>query len=245
MPENEAGTQTTNTDGQQAPQNNSTAGQQTQAPAGQEQAPTKVTIGGVEVDVAQLVADNERYKREADQARVNAKAQVAKDAQKKQLLSVAELAGIKIEDPEAETIETLTQKLAGKATQGDQSAEQIAQAKRDAALVQAAWEAGAPADKATYLRFLASQDPELAKLDPSAADYQTSVNTRVKALVDADPIFKATPGGTTKSGAESFGGAGGPETVTQDVFDKMTIQEQTNLFRTNPDLFRRLSGQAA
>ncbi|QGH80667.1 scaffolding protein [Microbacterium phage Zanella] len=204
-------------------------------------APTKVTIDGKEVDVTQLLADNERFQREAENARVAAKAQVAKDAQKKQLLSVAELAGIKIENPDEETIESLTAKLAGKATAGDQNSAEAIKAKRDAAVVQAAWKAGAPADKAAYLNFLASTDAELAKLDPSAADYQTSVDTRIKALVDGDPIFKATPGGAGRSGAETFGGAGGPEVVTQEQFDAMNVQEQTKLYQTNPDLFRRLA----
>lgn len=206
-------------------------------------APTKVTIDGQEVDVTQLIADNAKFQREAENARVAAKAQVANDAKKAQLLSVAEIAGIKIEKPDEETIESLTQKLVGKATVGDQSTAEAVKAKRDAAVVQAAWKAGAPADKADYLNFKAATDPELAKLDPSSADYQTSVDARIKAIVDGDPIFKATPGGAGRSGAENFGGAGGPEVVTQEQFDGMSIQEQTNLYTKNPELFRRLSGQ--
>lgn len=216
----------------------------TQTPEGEQKLGTKVTIDGKEVDVAQLLADNAKYQREAEDARVAAKAKVANDAKKAQLLNVAELAGIKIEKPEEETIESLTQKLGAKINAGDQSSEQSIQAKREAALIEAAWKANAPADKAAYLKYLASSDAELAKLDPSAADYQTNVDARVKALVDADPIFKATPGGATKSGPEGFGGAASQPEVTQEVFDKMNIQEQTKLYQTNPDLFRRLTGQA-
>ncbi|WKW85403.1 scaffolding protein [Microbacterium phage Milani] len=202
----------------------------------------KVVIDGKEVDVAQLLADNAKFQREADAARVSAKAQVAKDAQKAQLLSVAKIAGIEIADEGAETIESLTEKLVGKATVGDQNTAEATKAKRDAAVVQAAWKAGAPADKADYLNFKAAQDPELAKLDPSAADYQTSVDARIKAIVDGDPIFKATPGGAGRSGAEGFSGAGGPEVVTQEAFDAMDVLEQTKLYQTNPELFRRLAG---
>ncbi|XAO35616.1 scaffolding protein [Microbacterium phage FireCastle] len=211
-------------------------------PAPAAPAPLTVTVDGKEVNVTELLADRERLTREADAARVAAKAKVAKDAQKAQLLSVAEIAGIKIEKPDDETIESLTEKLVGKATVGDQSSAEAVKAKRDAAVVSAAWKAGAPADKADYLNFKAAQDPELAKLDPSSADYQTSVDARIKAIVEGDPIFKATPGGAGRSGAETFGGAGGPEVVTQEAFDKMNVQEQTKLFQTNPDLFRRLAG---
>jgi hypothetical protein len=201
-----------------------------------------IEVDGKPVDVAKLLEDNARFQREAESARVNAKAKVAEDAKKDQLLSVAKLAGIEIKDPDAETVDTLTQKLAGQAASGGQNDEATNTARRQAALVTAAWKAGAPADKATYLGFLASQDQALQALDPNAADYQNSVDARIKAIVDADPIFKATPGGTSRSGSETFAGAGGTEAVTQESFDKMTIQEQTNLFRQNPDLFRRLAG---
>ena len=148
-----------------------------------------------------------------------------------------------IAEPDNETIGSLTEKLVGKAHIGDQSSAEAVKAKCDAAVVQAAWKAGAPADKADYLNFKAATDPELAKLDPSSADFQTSVDARIKAIVEGDPIFKATPGGAGRSGAENFGGAGGPEVVTQEQFDGMSIQEQTNLYTKNPELFRRLSGQ--
>lgn len=242
----ENGTQTTVTE----PQNNSTQQQVATPPPAQQAASQAantaeaqtVVVDGKTITVADLIAENARHQREAESARVSAKAQVAKEAQKRQLLSVAELAGIKIDKPEDETVETLTQKLAGQAAQGGQNdAAQVA-AKRDAAVVSAAWTAGAPADKATYLKFLASQDSALQALDPNANDYQTNVDARIKAIVDADPIFKATPGGAGRSGSEAHSGAGATGTVTQEVFDKMTIQEQTKLYQENPDLFRRLAG---
>lgn len=211
-------------------------------PAPTAPAPTTVEVNGQQVDVTKLLEDNARFQREAENARVNAKSQVARDAQKRQLLSVAEIAGIKIEKPDEETVETLTQKLGAQAALGDKGNEATTTAQRQAALATAAWKAGAPADKATYLGFLASQDAVLQALDPNAADYQTSVDARIKAIVDADPIFKATPGGTARSGSETFAGAGGAEVVTQEQFDKMNVQDQTKLYQTNPDLFRRLAG---
>lgn len=225
---------------------NSTEGQ-AQTPPAPAPAPAPaatVEIDGKPVDVQKLLEENARYQREAENARVNARAKVAEDAKKEQLLSVAKIAGIEIKNPDDETVDTLTQKLAGQAASASSNDEATNTAKRQAALATAAWKAGAPADKATYLGFLASQDQALQALDPSAADYQTNVDAAVKRIVDADPIFKVTPGGAGRSGAEQFAGAGGTEAVTQEVFDKMTIQEQTNLFRTNPDLFRRLAGVA-
>lgn len=167
---------------------------------------------------------------------------MAQDAQRTQLFALAEAVGIELPKGEEQTVESLQAKLAEEANarKGDQDA--LSEARRSHAVDRAAWTNQVPADKAEYLSFLLSKDAEFQKLDTQASDFQTSVEARVKALVDADPTFKATPGGASKSGSDSFSGAGGTDSVTQEDFDKMSITEQTNLFKTNPDLFNRLAG---
>lgn len=225
-----------------------------QSTAGTEAAPatpatatpaTGATATGAEApDVAALQAENERLKKEADNARVQAKAKVAQDAQRTQLLALAEAIGIELPKGEEETVDSLQTKLAAEANARKADLDQLAAAKRDHAVDRAAWTNQVPADKAEYLQFLLSKDAQFQGLDPNASDFQTSVETRVKALVNADPTFKATPGGATKSGSDTFSGAGGSGEVSQADFDKMSVMEQTNLYKTNPDLFARLAGQA-
>lgn len=194
--------------------------------------------------IARLQAEVAKANKEAESARVNAKAKIANDAKKDQLLALAKAIGIEIPGAEEETVESLTKKLTdanGKVTQTEEQTKALAQGR---AIDRAAWANQVPIGHAGYLEYTLANNKDFQALDSTAADYQTKVTELVKGIVAADPIFKVTPGGTTRSGQEAPAGAGGPEVVTQEAFDKMDIQEQTKLYQTNPSLFARLSGAA-
>jgi len=233
------GTTTTATAAGDGQENNSTQTNGTQV-QGQQATTTDPADGGV--DVAKLQAEVERYKREAEAARVKAKGAVADQAKRDQLLAFAQAIGIDLPKGQEETVESLQAKLQQEVTARQEDQTKVVQASKAQALVKAAWTNGVDPAKAEYLEFLVGKNPDYAQLDPSKGDFQTSVDAIVKSIVETDPTFKATPGGATKSGADGFGGAGPNGEVTQEAFDKMSIAEQTNLYRTNPALFNRLSG---
>lgn len=191
--------------------------------------------------VARLEADVQRLEREKQDARVKKEGEIKKEAQRKQLLSMAEATGIKIDDPDKETVESLYQKLTGKVMEGDQQTEQTSEELKATKLELAVYRlAGTEKVDAEKLNNRVSFVKAAAALDPSAGDF----NDKLKALIEQeaknDPSIKVS-GGTTTSGADQYGGAGGGQEVTKEQFEKMSISERTDLFRKNPTLFDKLA----
>ncbi len=198
------------------------------------------------IDIAALQAENARLKKEADDARVAAKGRVAKDAQTKQLLALAQAIGIELPESDDNSPEALQKKLEAEiqGRQTDQSA--LAQERRTTAIELAALQAGIPADKQGYLGFLLNSNEAFTKLDTSSADYKSSVAALVKTIATADPFFaQAAPGGTSRSGAEGHGGAGTPGEVSQEAFNQMGVMEKSALYQKNPELYARLVAGSA
>lgn len=83
-------------------------------------------------------------------------------------------------------------------------------------------------------------------LDPTADDYRTQVADAIKAAVAANANLQTAGQGPSRGGAAGAGqGAAQPAgAVTQEQFDAMAYPERSELFRTNPDLYRRLAGTA-
>lgn len=84
-------------------------------------------------------------------------------------------------------------------------------------------------------------------LDPTADDYRDQVAAAIKAAVAANANLRATAGqGPSRGGAAGAGqGAAQPAgAVTQEQFNGMAYADRAELFRTNPDLYRRLAGTA-
>lgn len=195
--------------------------------------------------IESLQAELAKARKEADDARVAAKGKVAKDAQTKQLLALAQAIGIEIPKGDDSSPEALQARLQAE-IDGRSSDQAALQAERQSNAIKiAALTAGVPADKATYLDFLLKGNPAFTAMDTADPAYRTSVATLVQTLVAADPILKATPGGATRSGTENLGGAGVPGEVTQKAFNAMNVMERTKLFQTNPELFRRLQSGTA
>lgn len=102
----------------------------------------------------------------------------------------------------------------------------------------------APEHQANAVALLDSRSfaNKLHGLDPAADDYRTQVAAAIKDAVSTTPTLRSgqapSAGGTDNAGQ----GAGGADSVSQEQFDRMSYKERTDLFRTDPALYRRLSG---
>lgn len=82
-------------------------------------------------------------------------------------------------------------------------------------------------------------------LDPAADDYRAQVAAAIKDAVSKNANLSQTTGqGPARGGAPGAGtGPAAPDgAVTAEQFASMKYAERTELFRTNPDLYRRLAG---
>lgn len=84
----------------------------------------------------------------------------------------------------------------------------------------------------------------LHKLDPSTEDYAAKVADAIKDAVSKNANLRSKGQAPARGGAAGAGqGSAQPEgAVTQEQFDAMSYRERSELFRTNPDLYRRLAG---
>ena len=84
----------------------------------------------------------------------------------------------------------------------------------------------------------------LHELDPNAADYREQVANAIKEAVTANANLRSKGQGPARGGAPGAGqGPTNPDgAVTQEQFDAMPYADKAALFRTNPDLYRRLAG---
>ena len=86
----------------------------------------------------------------------------------------------------------------------------------------------------------------LIGLDPAADDYRDKVAEAIEAAVDQNANLKAGGGQVppSRGGAPEAGQGAGDQAgaVTQEQFNAMPYQQRADLFRTNPDLYRRLAG---
>lgn len=179
--------------------------------------------------------------REIRQARDDAaKARTAKNdaetANQAQLDAIATALGLKPAETDpaevAKTLETTTSTLTQ--TQSD-----LSDLRREHQSLLAAIDQGADHKALLDSRaFLA----KIADLDPAADDFADKVAEAVTQAVTDNPKLKAGQA-PTKSGAELTGGSG-EGAVTKERFDAMKPSEKNELFRTNPTLYRQLSGTA-
>lgn len=192
--------------------------------------------------VARLQADVQRLEREKQDARVKKEGELKKNAQKKQLLAMAEVVGVKVEDPDSETLESLQEKLTGKVLQGDQQTERVQQELKQAKIDLAVYRTAALADvrlDPSKLNDRLSFHKAVAELDPNDSDFETKLKAAMLKVAENDPTVRVS-GGTGKSGADQYGGAGGDQ-ITQEAFNKMGVAERTALLRSNPALYERLA----
>lgn len=82
----------------------------------------------------------------------------------------------------------------------------------------------------------------LQALDASADDYRDQVADAIKAAVQSNANLSATGPAPAKGGASGAGqGSAGSGGVTQEQFDAMGLSERNDLFRSDPDTYRRLA----
>lgn len=240
--EQQTTTQPTNTQGQQQtttepPKPAPPTGQQAATPPAGQQTQTETP----EQVIARLQSDVERLNREKEAVRIQKEGELKQEAQRKQLLAMAEVVGLEIEDPSKETLQSLQEKLTGKVLQGDQQSQQINDDLKSTKIELAVFKAAGPlnvdADKLTNrVSFVKA----MSTLDPSAADFDAKVKSAIEAEIQNDPTLKTGGAGAGASGAHQYGGAGGGE-ITQEAFNKMGIAERTKLMQSNPALYERLA----
>ncbi|QXJ40756.1 putative scaffolding protein [Curtobacterium phage Parvaparticeps] len=195
-----------------------------------------------EQTIARLTAEVATLGREKDNARIAKEGTIKAEARRVEVLNLAK--ALKVEGVEdSMSLEQITEKITGKALQNnndDQATTAARKATIDAAVTREAWKQSVPADKAEYLEFLLSKNPEFASLDTSAADFGSKVASIVKTTVASDASFKSTSGGSGGNGGGDHGGSGGANEITKEAFDAMDITAKTNLFNTNREVFNRL-----
>lgn len=79
-------------------------------------------------------------------------------------------------------------------------------------------------------------------LDPAADDYTEQVAKAISDAVSKNASLSAAGQGPSRGGAPGAGqGPAAPGAVTQEQFDAMGPRERNDLYRNNPDLYRRLA----
>lgn len=80
---------------------------------------------------------------------------------------------------------------------------------------------------------------QLGALDASADDYQDQVAEAIRSAVESNSSLRAGQG-SRRGGAESAGRSG-DSAVTQEQFQAMSAKDRSELFQTNPTLYRKLA----
>lgn len=188
-------------------------------------------------DPAAARREIEKLRRENGDARINAKNQAAEDAKREQLIAVAKALGIEIPEGEKPTVDTLTEQLNQQTTQATEAQREANATKIELATYKEASKLGIDPDRLTNLR---SFEAATRDLDPTSAEFTAKVIEAINAEVAKDQSLKR-PGGTSRSGAENFGGAGGTQTLTKEQFAGLSIEDKGKLFVNNRSEFDRLS----
>jgi len=194
-----------------------------------------------EQTIARLTAENQTLAREKENVRIQKEGELKKEAKRTELLNLAGVLGIEVKDPTKETLESLTEKLTGRALAGDNTTTEAQSEARNAKMELAIYKtAGTEKVNADKLANSISFQTATKDLDPTAADFNEKLKAAMQAELKKDPSI-AISGGSGTSGADQYGGAGGGQEVTAEQFAAMTIADKTKLFQTNPALFARLS----
>lgn len=238
-----SGTTTTTTTGEQA--GGTATGEQQQTvetptpkpapPATQQQAPKAAEVVAEPWnDPAAAKAEIEKLRKENGDARINAKAAAKTEGQAELAKALAPLLGIELPGEQAATPEQLTQQVTTVTTERDT-------ARFDAAVAQAAWLAGVDPSKADYLAFKLSKNADIAKADPTSADFADKLKASIDGLMAEDATLKRS-GTAQASGVEQIAGSGGADTITPEKFAKMSLADRQNLYNTDRETYDRLTG---
>lgn len=176
---------------------------------------------------------NHRLQQENGTQRIEAKAKARDEGAVNALRDLAKSMGIELPGDEV-TVEQVQGELQTVTTARDEAA-------RASAVTDAAWEHDVDRAKRPYVEFLLSKDKALPS--PSDPEFSGKVNAAVAALVAADPTLRRS-GTVAAAGVENHGGANGNDNISPEQFASMTLGQKSELFRTDPDTYNRLTGRA-
>ncbi|RLV56054.1 hypothetical protein D9V41_09200 [Aeromicrobium phragmitis] len=182
-------------------------------------------------------AEIERLRQENASARTNAKEQAAEEARKGVLEDIAKALGFK-DGEKAPTVDELKQQLTEQTTKTEQASAAYRDTQAELVVWRNATDLGVDAAALTDSRAF---ERAIADLDPASDSFAEDVKKAAQEAAEQNPKLKAAPA-AGKSGAELNGGTG-EGAITQEQFDRMSGQERNELYRTNPELYRRLSGR--
>lgn len=200
---------------------------------------TGVDSTGKPWTVDSALAELQRVRDEAAKKRTASKNVV--DA----LRAVATEVGMELPDGEP-TVEGLSSTVNTITEERDTARADAANALKERIYAEEAWKAGIPADRATYLAFLLSQNPAIGgtTVDASSLEvFRGTVHSTITALRGSDPVLQAAGGGQGASGPDAFGGANGTTAVTAEQFEAMSYDERLALYQKNPEEYRRLANR--
>ena len=168
----------------------------------------------------------EETRREAGDARTNAKAQAAEEAKQELANEIGKALGLVKGDEQADPKQLAAQLKA--------SQDETTDARRELAVYKNASKAGADPDALldsnSFLRSIASVDPTDAE----------KITAAIKEAVKNNSKLSMAPRAGSRSGNDT--GGSGEAAITKEAFDKMSGSEKNKLYQTDPDLFRRLAG---
>ena len=121
------------------------------------------------------------------------------------------------------------------AAERDAAAQTAKEASLHLAVYKAATKAGADADALLDSNSFRST---IGQVDPADA---AAVQTAIEEAVKANPKFRLVQ--VAGASGANFNGGSGESAITQERFNAMGVAERTELFQTNPALYRTLSGR--
>lgn len=142
---------------------------------------------------------------------------------------------------QAPTVESLTATVTERTGELEAARTDLTNARREAALVRAAWDAGIDPTRMGYLEYLVSKDATLAAADPTADTFGATLKASIDGLVAQDATLKRA-GSVQASGVETHGGAVTGD-MTPEAWQQLSTGEKQHIFLTNKPLYDRMNGR--
>ena len=163
-------------------------------------------------------------RREAGDARMNAKTTAAEEARKELANEVGKALGL-VKDGEVDPKQLIADAEANR--------KEALAAQRELAVFRLSGKAGADPDA------LLDSNAFLRSIDGLDPKDEGKITEAIKAAVQGNARLSATPRAGSRSGNDS--GGSGEKAITKEAFDKMSGAEKNQLFVRDPDAYARLS----
>jgi hypothetical protein len=182
----------------------------------------------------------ERLRREAGDARINAKKAAADEARRELLEQITKAVDPNAADGAQLTPEQLQAAIAQRDTELESARNDGVDLRRQNAALLEAWKQGVDPKKVGYLNYTLTQRADFKALDVAADDFSSKLADVIKATITEDSSLKLS-GAAVGTGAEQFGGANGATAITKEQFANMTVAEKSAMFKNNRSEFDRLT----